>query len=84
LPASSFTAVLLHLTVSNVSAAGRLRVYADGAAVPRAVTAPLSKGLGDSTTVLVPVSSAGSLRLATDGATAKVAVDITGYLTAGP
>ncbi|MDQ1751034.1 MAG: hypothetical protein QOE71_2090 [Pseudonocardiales bacterium] len=84
LPASAFSAVLLHLTVSNVSGAGQLRVYADGAAVPRAVTAPLSKGLGDSTTVLVPVSSAGSVRLVTDGATAKVAVDIAGYVTAGP
>jgi hypothetical protein len=84
LPASAFSAVLLHLTVSNVSGAGQLRVYADGAAAPRAVTAPLSKGLGDSTTVLVPVSSAGSVRLLTDGATAKVAVDIAGYVTAGP
>jgi SpoIID/LytB domain protein len=79
--ASGFSAVLLHLTTSAVSGSGRLRVYADGAAVPRAVTVALTSGVGDSTTVLVPVSAGGAIRFVSDGATARVAVDIVGYVT---
>jgi hypothetical protein len=79
--ASGFSAVLLHLSTSAVSGNGRLRVYADGAAVPRSVTVALTSGVGDSTTVLVPVSAGGIIRFVSDGATARVAVDIAGYVT---
>jgi SpoIID/LytB domain protein len=81
LPAAGVSAVLLHITVTAASANSQLRVYADGAAPPRAVTVALLSGVPTTTTVLVPVSAGGAVRLVTDGSTARVALDVTGYLT---
>jgi SpoIID/LytB domain protein len=81
IPSSGVSAVLVQVTASAVSATGWLWMYADGAAAPRGKTAALVVGVNTTTTVLVPVSAAGSLRLVTDGPTARVAIDLLGYVT---
>jgi hypothetical protein len=79
-PATGATAVLVQITVSHAGGTGTMRVYTDGAAVPRPASASMVKGWTTTATVLVPLSSAGRVRVVTDHYGASVAIDVIGYV----
>jgi SpoIID/LytB domain protein len=80
IPSSGATAALLQVTVSHAGGTGVLRVYADGTAPPRAISASMVKGWTTTATLFVPLSSAGKIQVASDRYGASVAIDVLGYI----
>lgn len=82
IPAGAAQAVWLHITVSDASAAGALRVTARGAAQPQAASMRYTTGGTFSAMVLSRLDSTGSIRAVTDGASVHAVIELVGYATA--
>jgi hypothetical protein len=80
-PNAAASGVLVQVTVSGASAAGTLRLYANGTPAPATPSLRFTPGAATSATALVAVGSGGMMLLATDGATATVTVEAIGYAT---
>jgi len=81
IPNAAASGVLVQVTVSGASAAGTLRLYANGTPTPATPSLRFTPGTATSATALVAVGSGGTMLLATDGATATVTVEAIGYAT---
>jgi hypothetical protein len=81
IPVAGAHGLVLQVTVTGASAAGALRLYANGTGPPTAPSLRFSPGTPVTTTVIVSSAVGGLIRLATDGPTISCRVEVIGYAT---
>ena len=84
-PASGVGAVLLNVTVADATSSGFAQVVPRGAGLPTSSTLNFDKGRTKASAVIAAVSASGGVDLAvTTGGTARLVVDVTGYVLGPP
>lgn len=81
-PSAKVQLLVAYVTVSDASSAGTLTVYSSGSSVPSAPTMNFTPDGPNTAAVALRPGTNGALSFVTSGATAKVAVDVVGYVTA--
>ena len=84
IPVSGVSAIVANVTAAGGSAAGNLRVYADGSAVPNASNVNFTAGQTVPNLVVAPVGSDGKVDFFNSSAGhTQVIADVAGYFVAG-